>query len=128
MSHAQTSQPPTRESITVTEHTVRLRDGVELFYRAWRPATPANRAVILFHRGHEHSGRFQDVVEALGLEDTAVFAWDERGHGRSPGERGHAESFATLIKDADEFVRFIASSEGIPIADMLASLKKMRPK
>lgn len=74
MSQTQTLQPPTSGSTTITEHTMRLRDGVELFYRAWRPSSPANKAVILFHRGHEHSGRFDDVVEALGLEDVAVFA------------------------------------------------------
>jgi len=119
MSQAEPSLDPTSAPIRTTEHTMRLRDGVELFYRAWRPQTSVDRAVILFHRGHEHSGRFEDVVDALGLEGVVVFAWDQRGHGRSPGSRGHAESFATLIKDADDFVRFISSTEQIPITNMV---------
>jgi alpha-beta hydrolase superfamily lysophospholipase/SAM-dependent methyltransferase len=102
-----------------SESTVRLRDGTELFYRAWLPATPTDKAIILFHRGHEHSGRWQETVEALGMDDLAVFAWDARGHGRSPGERGSAPDLATIVKDADEFVHRISRAHGIPIENMV---------
>jgi alpha-beta hydrolase superfamily lysophospholipase/SAM-dependent methyltransferase len=101
-----------------SEHTLSLRDGTQLFYRAWLPTAPAHKALILFHRGHEHSGRWQETVEALGLDDVAVFAWDARGHGRSPGERGSAPDLATLIKDADEFVHHISEQHGIAVEDM----------
>ena len=47
-------------------------------------------------------------MELLALEDVAIFAWDARGHGRSPGPRGGAENFAVTIKDVDAFVRHIA--------------------
>src|SRR5947209_14193329 len=90
-----------------TEYRVPMSDGAELFYRAWIPAVPTKKALLLFHRGHEHSGRWQETVEALALDDVAVFAWDARGHGRSPGERGSAENLARVIKDADEFVRHL---------------------
>ena len=40
-------------------------DGTELFYRAWFPTMPATRGLILLHRGHEHSGRFAEFVEAV---------------------------------------------------------------
>jgi alpha-beta hydrolase superfamily lysophospholipase len=102
-----------------TEHTLVLWDGTELFYRAWLPEQPAERVVFLFHRGHEHSGRFQDVVEGLGLNNTAIFAWDARGHGRSPGERGAAPSFATIVKDIDYFVRIISRENDIPLANVI---------
>ena len=95
-----------------------LRDGTELFYRAWLPDAPAKRAVVLFHRGHEHSGRWQDLVDEIGLEDFAFFAWDARGHGRSPGARGHAESVGQLVRDADEFVTRVAAEHGIAMRDI----------
>lgn len=104
----------------MTEHTWTAADGTPLFYRAWRPAGRASKALILFHRGHEHSGRFQDLVGMLGLEDFAVFAWDARGHGRSPGERGYAESFTTLVRDADAFVRHVSSEHAITVENMAA--------
>ena len=47
---------------TTSEHTFTSGDGISLFYRAWRPAAPAGKILVLFHRGHEHSGRWEDVV------------------------------------------------------------------
>jgi len=100
-----------------SEHTLTLRDGSELFYRAWLPEKPATKALLLFHRGHEHSGRWQETVAALGLDDVAVFGWDQRGHGRSPGERGSAPDLATVIRDADEWARHLFASHGIAAQD-----------
>jgi alpha-beta hydrolase superfamily lysophospholipase len=94
-------------------------DGTVLFSRAWLSAGRAEKALILIHRGHEHSGRWQEVVEELGLEDVAVFAWDARGHGESPGERGTAENVMALEKDLDAFVRYVSEANGIPIANII---------
>jgi len=95
-----------------TEHTIALYDGTPLFYRIWLPPQPT-RALFLFHRGHEHSGRFLDFVDHLADADTAVFAWDARGHGQSPGERGYAPSFAHTIRDIDFFVRTLTAAHNI---------------
>lgn len=100
------------------ECSFRVSDGTELFYRVWAPASPSDKAVILFHRGHEHSGRWQDFVDRIGLDDFWFFAWDARGHGRSPGERGYAESFGQLVKEADEFVRHATSRHHIPLENL----------
>ena len=102
-----------------SEQTLMLRDGTALFYRAWLPAEPIDKALILFHRGHEHSGRWQETVEALGLSDVAVFGWDQRGHGHTPGERGSALDLATVVKDADQFVKHVCSTHGIPIENVV---------
>src|SRR6266576_446911 len=100
-----------------SEHTLKLRDGTELFYRAWLPEEPTTKALLLFHRGHEHSGRWQETVAALGLDDLAVFAWDQRGHGRSSGARGSAPDLATVIGDVEEWVRHLRTSHGIELPD-----------
>jgi alpha-beta hydrolase superfamily lysophospholipase/SAM-dependent methyltransferase len=94
-------------------------DGVELFYRAWIPCEPTDQAILLFHRGHEHSGRWQQTVDLLGLKDIAVFAWDARGHGRSPGERGAANNLADVIRDVDAFARHISRDYEIPVENMI---------
>ncbi len=58
-------------------------DGVELFYRHWPASRPApdgtRQAVLLFHRGHEHSGRIAHLVDELDLPEYDFFAWDARG-------------------------------------------------
>lgn len=113
MNESATASSPRRRQ--ATEHAVKMADGAELFYRAWLPAATSNKALLLFHRGHEHSGRWQETVDALGLDDVAIFAWDARGHGRSPGERGSAENLAVVIKDMEEFVRHVSRERAIPI-------------
>ena len=101
------------------EQTMASWDGAELFYRAWIPAQPTKKALLLFHRGHEHSGRWSEVVQMLGLDDVAVFAWDARGHGRSAGERGSAENFGMMVKDVDAFVRHISEHHAFALKDMI---------
>ncbi len=102
----------------VSEHTAPVDEQTALFYRAWLPPE-ASRAVVMVHRGHEHSGRLVDVVEELALRETAVFAWDARGHGKSPGERGYAPSFSRIVKDLDVFVRYVSQQHGIAVEDMV---------
>ncbi|MCM8611913.1 bifunctional alpha/beta hydrolase/class I SAM-dependent methyltransferase [Accumulibacter sp.] len=95
-------------------------DGSRLFYRHWPPrqAGSTARALILLHRGHEHSGRLQHVVDELGLDEFALFAWDARGHGRSPGTRGDSPGFAALVRDLDAFVTHVSDVCGIAIEDI----------
>lgn len=97
-------------------------DGTTLFYRHWpAPAAAAcARALVLFHRGHEHSGRLQHVVDELALDDFAVFAWDARGHGRSPGARGDSPSFAALVADVEAFVRHLSRTYDVDEANIVA--------
>jgi len=95
-------------------------DGTELFYRYWPGSTaaPPERAIVLFHRGHEHSGRLQHVVDELGMPEYSMFAWDARGHGRSPGARGDSPAFADSVKDVDSFVRHVSAEYGVRIEDI----------
>lgn len=95
------------------EHYFASHDGAELFYRHWQGGGDGKRAIVLFHRGHEHSARLQDIVDKLDLPDFEMFAWDARGHGLSPGERGYAENFGVLVKDVDCFIRHITATHAI---------------
>ncbi|MEX0641760.1 MAG: bifunctional alpha/beta hydrolase/class I SAM-dependent methyltransferase [Pirellulales bacterium] len=117
MSQVIATEPPATTR-PATEHTFRTSDGVDLFYRAWVPASESHRAVVLFHRGHEHSARWQDFIDRIRLDDFWFFGWDARGHGRSPGDRGYAESFGRMVRDAEEFVRHLSQQFDIPIENM----------
>jgi alpha-beta hydrolase superfamily lysophospholipase len=90
-------------------------NGTRLFYRYW-PAVnaPVGPAIILLHRGHEHSGRVQHIVEELNLPGFAMFAWDARGHGQSASLIDDPHSFGTLVKDLDDFVRHVSATYCIP--------------
>lgn len=89
-------------------------DGEPLQYKYWSPTTSGfSRAMILLHRGHEHADRWDPVVPHLQLPDTAIFAWEARGHGQSPGRRGHAPGFMSYVRDLESFVSFISETHGI---------------
>ncbi|MGN7773928.1 bifunctional alpha/beta hydrolase/class I SAM-dependent methyltransferase [Phyllobacterium sp. 22552] len=103
----------------VEETTFRTHDGTELFYRKWPAKSKKPKgAIVLLHRGHEHGGRVSHLVEELGLSDFAFYAWDARGHGRSPGERGYSPSFAASVRDLDSFVKHICETDGFAVEDI----------
>src|SRR6187431_1551766 len=104
-----------------TEHTFTSHDGQAIFYRNWKETTPtaANRAIVLLHRGHEHSGRVEHIVNELNMSDTPFFAWDVRGCGRTEGTRGYAKSFMTWVQDLDQFIQHIHKTHHIPVENIV---------
>jgi lysophospholipase len=80
--------------------------GTELFYRAVRPAEE-RAALILVHGLGEHSGRYERLSNTLVDAGIAVFALDLRGHGRSPGKRGHISGFSDFTSDLECFRRVV---------------------
>ena len=103
---------------TALECSFVTHDGVKLFYRHWPSSAPRRGCIVMFHRGHEHSGRMAHLVDELDLPGFDVFAWDARGHGRSPGERGYSPSFGTSVRDVQTFVDHISNAHGIAREDM----------
>jgi alpha-beta hydrolase superfamily lysophospholipase/SAM-dependent methyltransferase len=102
----------------VLESTFTTHDGVALFYRHWPASGPRQGAVLLFHRGHEHSARMGHLADELDLPDFDIFAWDARGHGRSPGPRGYAPGLDFTVRDMQTFADHIRSRHGIALQDM----------
>lgn len=107
-----TQRPVLESQFTTSDHT-------PLFYRHWPTQASTDKAIILFHRGHEHSGRVAHLVDELNLPDYAMFAWDARGHGRNEGPRGYSPSLGTSIHDVDEFVRYVSTQYQIPLENII---------
>ncbi len=113
---SKTTEPSVSQQKMQAPEIMRLTDGSSLFYRCIRPERPSKTAVIIFHRGHEHSARLLNVIEELALEESWVFAWDARGHGNSTTK---LESYTQLVSDMDEFLRHIANKHNIAFENML---------
>lgn len=99
---------------TCTESEFETHDASRLFYRHWPVLGERRGAIVLLHRGHEHGGRVGHLVDELQLPDFDFFAWDARGHGRSPGARGDSPSFSTSVRDLQAFVEHIEATHGLP--------------
>ncbi|WP_374592203.1 lysophospholipase [Aquabacterium sp.] len=78
--------------------TLTTRDGLQLHWHEWRIDHP--RGTVLLVHGHgEHIGRYEHVARYLNQQGWAVAGYDQRGHGRSPGRRGHIAQPDDLLHD-----------------------------
>ena len=84
-----------------TELVARTPDGLTQLRRRWEPSGAPRAAILLVHGIGEHSGRYEHVGSALAGAGFDVLAHDQRGFGRSGGDRGHVERFGDLLDDVD---------------------------
>jgi acylglycerol lipase len=90
--------------------------GLRLYWRAWLPDGEVRAVLIVTHGYGEHGGRYGNVVEFLVPRGLAIYALDQRGHGRSEGLRGHAGRFAEFVDDLHGFrVRVEQEHPAIPL-------------
>jgi alpha-beta hydrolase superfamily lysophospholipase len=86
-------------------------DGVKLAYRAW-PLPGAQVKFAVLHGLGEHAGRYQRFADGMAKHGFGTLALDLRGHGLSPGQRGHLDSWSQWIDDVSAFVKHAVASEG----------------
>jgi alpha-beta hydrolase superfamily lysophospholipase len=96
--------------------TFRGADGLLLHAHAWTAAEP-RAALLVAHGLGEHAGRYATLAADLVARGVSVYAPDHRGHGRSPGTRGHAGRFAELVDDFEAFRLHVAAGlpAGLPV-------------
>jgi alpha-beta hydrolase superfamily lysophospholipase len=73
--------------------------GQRLHAQEWRPEATSRAVVCLVHGLGEHAGRYAHVAQVLAEAGCALLAFDLRGHGRTPGPRGHAPSYDVIMGD-----------------------------
>jgi alpha-beta hydrolase superfamily lysophospholipase len=62
------------------------------------PQAPA-ACLIVLHGLAEHCGRYEVPIASVAASGIACFAYDQRGHGRSPGSRADIERFSQYADD-----------------------------
>jgi alpha-beta hydrolase superfamily lysophospholipase len=89
-------------------------DGARLALRREAATGPARGALVLLHGFGDHSGRYAELAGWLAERGVSVFALDQRGHGRSPGRRGHVSRFAQYLSDVAALRRLVAGEVAAP--------------
>jgi alpha-beta hydrolase superfamily lysophospholipase len=99
------------ESVLENEGTVESADGTKLAYRAW-PRRGAGITFAVVHGLGEHSGRYNRFADGMAKHGMGTYALDLRGHGKSPGQRGHVDSWSQWTDDVSAFVKHVESTAG----------------
>ncbi len=79
------------------------RDGLTLRGREW-PCADATGTIVLVHGLGEHIGRYEHVAAFLNEHRWRVVAYDQRGHGKSEGERGRLCRGDDLLVDLAQVI------------------------
>ena len=81
------------------EYTLLTSDHMKLFAQEWLPEGAPQAVVCLVHGLGEHSSRYSHVAQVLTGAGFVLNTFDLRGHGKSPGQRGHVQSYEALMDD-----------------------------
>ena len=99
-------------------------DGVALYYQAWLPPHQASfgsgakpRALLVnLHGLGDHSNLYPTIADYFPRRGIAVYAYDMRGNGRSPGQRAYLRSWADYRGDLHSFLGRVREWEpGLPV-------------
>ena len=96
-----------------TTGSFRTSDGLTLYTQHWLPSAEAEtnpdvRACIVLAHGYaEHSSRYARVAERFTERGYAVYAYDQRGHGKSEGERANVTVFREFVMDLGDFTEHV---------------------
>lgn len=96
---------------TLTWH---AKDGLRLVGTIWRPAEKSIATIYLVHGFGEHHGRYREMAEFFIRSGFSVAAYDQRGHGKSEGPRGHTPSYETMLEDLQRFLELPELETGRP--------------
>ena len=97
------------------EKTMKAEDGIEIFVTQNFVDRP-RLLVVIVHGICEHSGRYAYTASRFNEWGYSVYRFDNRGHGRSGGERGYVESYERFIEDTDLVVQAARQENpGLPV-------------
>lgn len=78
-------------------------DEVELFYTKDMPKN-IKATIVIVHGLCEHLGRYDYLAKKFNEYGYGVYRFDNRGHGKSDGERGYVDNYKDFMMDTDRIV------------------------
>lgn len=105
------------EKTLAAEGSITSADGTRIAYRSW-PLAGAKFTFAVVHGLGDHAGRYTEFAQGMAKHGMATVAADLRGHGKSPGQRGHIDAWSQWTEDTAAFVEHVertANGEVIPL-------------
>lgn len=79
-------------------------DDLNIYGKYWAPEKEIRGVVCLVHGMGEHCNRYGFVGKFLSDHGIALIGYDQRGHGKSEGKRGHTPSYDLLLQGVDNLI------------------------
>ncbi len=76
-------------------------DNLTFYVKVWDPDETPRAVVCLVHGIGEHINRYNHWASVFVEKGYSVIGFDQRGHGRSEGKRGHTPSYEILLQDIE---------------------------
>ncbi len=90
--------------------------GLDLYYQSWYPEGKVRGILAILHGLGAHSDRYSNVIQHLIPKQYAIYSFDLRGHGRSPGQRGYINAWSEFREDLGGFLQLIQTQNpGCPV-------------
>ncbi|MBD2440735.1 alpha/beta hydrolase [Nostoc sp. FACHB-110] len=84
---------------------------LDLYYQNWQPQGKAKAILVVVHGLGGHSSKYGNIVQHFIPKQYTIYAFDMRGHGRSPGQRGYINSWAEFREDLRKFITLIQTQQ-----------------
>ena len=88
--------------------------GLPLYYQAWMPPDRQRKKAVLInlHGLGDHSGLYPTLAGHFPAHGIALYAYDMRGNGRSPGQRAYLRGWQEYRNDLRAFLEQVRKWEG----------------
>jgi alpha-beta hydrolase superfamily lysophospholipase len=96
--------------VPLRQFTIHTVDDRGLHCRRWGPHE-SQTALVVVHGLGEHSGWYDEFARFMAGQAVSTFAYDQHGHGKSPGVRGHAPSLETFVQDIQTVCRYVTEQQ-----------------
>lgn len=90
--------------------------GLNIVFRSSRPEGRPRAVLVIVHGFNSHSGQYLWAADRFAASGFAVYAHDQRGRGKSEGERFYVEKVEDYVDDVTTFVALAKSRDpGLPV-------------
>ena len=86
---------------------VQTKDQILLHVQKWNDNNNPSGTLFIIHGLGEHQGRYAHLVEYFINNDFLVYSFDQRGHGKSEGKRGHSPGLDYSLDDLERVIQTI---------------------
>ena len=94
----------------ITKDFFTSKDGIKLYYEAYIPEK-VEATLIIVHGLSEYIASYDTFRTFLTEKNIAVYGFDARGHGNSPGIRAHVNRWSEYTEDLHRFVELVQKEQ-----------------